>query len=65
VEEAAAGTRLHGVADEAVPFRDIAAVIGQQLNLPVTAISREETEGHFGWMTPFALLDSPASSALT
>ena len=65
LEEAPAGTRLHGVADEAVPFRDIAAVIGRHLNLPVTAISREEADGHFGWMAPFALLDSPASSALT
>ena len=65
LEEAPAGTRLHGVADEAVPFRDIAAVIGRHLNLPVTAISREEAEGHFTWMAPFALIDSPASSALT
>jgi hypothetical protein len=31
----------------------------------VTAIPREEAEGHFSWMAPFALLDSPASSALT
>jgi hypothetical protein len=31
----------------------------------VTAIPREEAEGHFTWMAPFALLDSPASSALT
>ena len=65
LEEAPAGTRLHGVADEAVPFRDIAAVIGQHLSLPLTAIPREEVEGHFTWMAPFALLDSPASSALT
>jgi nucleoside-diphosphate-sugar epimerase len=65
LEEAPAGTRLHGVADQAVPFRDIAAVIGRHLNLPVTAITREEGEGHFTWMAPFALLDSLASSTLT
>lgn len=65
LEEAPAGTRLHGVADQVIPFRDIAAVIGQHLNLPVTAISAEEAEGHFTWMAPFALLDSPASSTLT
>jgi nucleoside-diphosphate-sugar epimerase len=63
-EEAPAGTRLHGVADQAIPFRDIAAVTGRHLNLPVTAISPQEAEGHFAWMAPFALLDSPASSAL-
>ena len=65
LEEAPAGTRLHGVADEAIPFRDIAAVTGRHLNLPVTAISREEADSHFGWMAPFAPLDSPASSTLT
>jgi nucleoside-diphosphate-sugar epimerase len=65
LEEAPAGTRLHAVADEAVPFHDIAAVIGRHLDLPVTAISREEAEGHFAWMAPFATIDSPASSALT
>jgi len=65
LEEAPAGTRLHGVADEAIPFRDIAVVIGRHLSLPVTAIPREEAEGHFAWMAPFALLDSPAASALT
>jgi nucleoside-diphosphate-sugar epimerase len=64
-EEAPAGTRLHGVAEQAIPFRDIAAVIGRHLNVPVTAISPGEAEGHFGWMAPFAQLDSPASSALT
>ena len=65
LEEAPAGTRLHGVTDQAVPFRDIAAVIGRHLNLPVTAISPQEAEAHFTWMAPFALLDSPASSTLT
>lgn len=65
VEAAPAGARLHGVGDEGVPFRDIAEVIGRHLNLPVTAVSREEAEGHFGWLAPFVLLDSPASSALT
>jgi hypothetical protein len=59
MEEAPAGTRLHGVAEGAVPFRDIVAVIGRHLNLPVTAISRYEAEGHFGWMAPFALLTAP------
>ncbi len=40
LEEAPAGTRLHGVADQAIPFRDIAAVIGRHLSLPVTATLR-------------------------
>jgi len=42
VEAAPAGTRLHGVADEGVPFREIAALIGRHLDLPVASISAEE-----------------------
>ncbi len=64
LEKAPAGTRLHGVADEGVPFRDIAAVIGRQLNVPVVSISPEEA-GHFGFLALFASLDNPTSNALT
>jgi nucleoside-diphosphate-sugar epimerase len=59
LEEAPAGMRLHGVAEEAIPFRDIAAVIGRHLGIPVTAIPGEEPEGQFTWMAP-----SPSSTAL-
>jgi nucleoside-diphosphate-sugar epimerase len=65
LESAQAGARLHAVGDEGVPFRDIAEVIGKHLNLPVTAISREEADGNFGWLALFASMDVPASSGLT
>jgi nucleoside-diphosphate-sugar epimerase len=65
LESAPAGTRLHAVGDEGVPFRDIAAVIGRHLDLPVTSISREEADGHFGGFALFASMDVPASSAIT
>lgn len=65
LENAPAGTRLHGVAEQAIPFRDIATAIGEQLDLPVTAISREEAKSHFGWIAPFVELDAPASSIRT
>lgn len=65
VEAAPAGTRLHGVADEGVPFRDIAAVIGRHLNLPVLSISAEQAYEHFGFLAVFGSLDNPTSSALT
>ncbi|WP_428391949.1 SDR family oxidoreductase [Lichenicoccus sp.] len=51
----------HGVADEGVPFKQIAEVIGRQLGLPVESRGRE----HFEWFADFAGLDMPASSALT
>jgi nucleoside-diphosphate-sugar epimerase len=65
LEDAPAGTRLHGVADEGVPFRDIAAVIGRHLDVPVVSISPEEAGDHFGFLSAFASFDNPTSSALT
>lgn len=64
LESAPAGTRLHGVADEGVPFRDIAAVIGSHLNVPAVSIPAEEA-GHFGFLALFASLNNPTSNALT
>jgi nucleoside-diphosphate-sugar epimerase len=65
LEKAPAGTRLHGVADEGVPFRDIAGVIGRHLDLPVVSISPEDAPDHFGFLGLFASLDNPTSSTLT
>jgi nucleoside-diphosphate-sugar epimerase len=57
--------RYHAVAEEGVPVRDIAEVIGRRLKLPVVAKSPAEAAEHFGWLGGFAGLDGPASSALT
>jgi nucleoside-diphosphate-sugar epimerase len=65
LEKASAGARVHGVADEGVPFKEIATLIGRHLSLPVVAKSPEEAADHFGWIAPFASLDIAASSALT
>ncbi|MBB6729740.1 SDR family oxidoreductase [Cohnella zeiphila] len=65
LESATAGSRLHGVGEEGVPFRDIAGVIGRRLNLPVIGIAREEAEAHFGFLGAFTSSDNPMSSART
>ena len=65
VETAPAGSALHAVADEGVPIRDIAEVIGRHLDIPVVSISAEEAGAHFTWLAGFLGIDSPASSALT
>jgi nucleoside-diphosphate-sugar epimerase len=65
LETAPAGSTLHAVADEGVPIRAIAEVIGQHLNLPVVAIAPENAGTHFGWIGAFLAIDSPVSSALT
>lgn len=65
VLEKGMASRYHAVAEEGVPVRDIAEVIGRRLNLPVVAKSPAEAAEHFGWLGGFAGLDGPASSALT
>lgn len=65
LEQGVAGGRYHGAADEGIPMRDLAAVIGRHLSLPVVAKTPEEAPTHFGWMASFAGLDMPASSIRT
>ena len=65
LENAPAGSTLHAVADEGVPIRDIAEVIGRHLNVPVVSISPEDAGAHFTWLAGFLAADSPASSTLT
>ncbi|MFG1925971.1 SDR family oxidoreductase [Cryptosporangium sp. NPDC048952] len=61
LEQAEPGTSWHAVADEGDRVRDIAAVIGRRLNLPVEAVP-EETYGPLG---PIFAADQPSSSAHT
>lgn len=65
VERSAPGARYHAVAEEGIPVRDIAEVVGAGLNLPVISLTPEEAPAHFGWLAMFAGLDLPASSAKT
>jgi len=64
-EKGSAAARYHGVADEGVPAREIADVIGRRLNVPVVSKSREEAAEHFGWIGQFFAMDGPASSTQT
>jgi nucleoside-diphosphate-sugar epimerase len=61
----AAGTRFHAAAEEGVAFKDIAAVIGKHLQIPVVSKSSEEAAEHFGWFAGFAGTDNPTSSKKT
>lgn len=65
LEKGSAGARFHGVADEGVPVKQIAEVIGRRLNVPVVAKPPEEAADHFGWLGHFFGIDCPASSAQT
>jgi nucleoside-diphosphate-sugar epimerase len=65
VESAPAGSRLHGVAEEGVPFKQIAEAIGRNLGLPAVSVAPEQAAEHLGFLAAFAQVDNPASNELT
>ncbi|WP_024510334.1 SDR family oxidoreductase [Bradyrhizobium sp. ARR65] len=65
LEQGATAGTYHAIAEQGVPFREIAAVIGHRLNLPVASKSPEEAAEHFGWFATFVSADIPASSERT
>ena len=65
LENHEAGSRYNAVAEEGVPMREIAEVVGRGLKVPVISLSQEEAQAHFGWLAMFAGFDMPASSAQT
>lgn len=65
LEKGTAGAVYHAVAEQGVPFREIAGVIGRRLNVPAVSKTPEEAAEHFGWFAHFAAMDNPASSAQT
>ena len=65
LERGATGGPYHAIAEEGVPFKEIAGAIGRRLNLPVAAKSAEEAAAHFGFFARFAGMDVAASSDRT
>ena len=65
LEKGVAGARYHAIAEQGLPFRDIAGVIGRRLGLPVVSKTPEEAADHFGWFALFAGIDNLASSQRT
>ncbi|HYB30729.1 MAG TPA: SDR family oxidoreductase [Solirubrobacteraceae bacterium] len=65
LEAAPAGSRLHAVAEEGIPFREIAEVIAGKLELPSASIPAEDANEHFSFLGAFVSLDNPTSSELT
>jgi nucleoside-diphosphate-sugar epimerase len=61
LENAPAGSSWHAVDDEGDAVRDIAAVIGRRLRLPIESVPQET----FGPLGPIFATDQPSSSAST
>jgi nucleoside-diphosphate-sugar epimerase len=65
LEQGTAGGRYHGVAEEGVPIRDIAEVIGKRLNIPAVSRSAEEVVGALGFIGHVLAMDATGSNKLT
>ena len=65
LERGARGEAYHNVAEQGVPYRDIAEAIGRQLGLPAKSLTPSEAEAHFGPLAVWVANDGPASSEWT
>jgi nucleoside-diphosphate-sugar epimerase len=65
LEKTDAFARYQAVAEEGVPVRAIAEVLGAGLKMPVRSIAPEEAAPYFGWLAAFAGRDLRASSDKT
>src|SRR5271169_862121 len=65
LEKQEAGARYHAIAEEGVPFREIAEAIGRGLKVPVVSKSPEEAAAHFGGIGMFVGRDLIGSSVQT
>jgi nucleoside-diphosphate-sugar epimerase len=64
-EAAPAGSVLHAVGDDGVPFRVIAETMGRHLDVPATSVDPADAAEHFGPLGHFVGLDSPATASIT
>ncbi len=65
LENGPAGGVYHAVAEEGMPFRDIAAAIGKGTGVPVASRTQDQAAKSLSWLSLFAGVDNPASSVLT
>jgi len=59
------GTRYHAVAEQGIPFKNIATFIAEKLKVPVVSLTNNEAAEHFGWFAHFAKLNNLTSSEET
>lgn len=65
LERAPAGSRLHAVGDEGIPFKEIAGTIASHLGVSAVSVTMEEAPDHLGFLAPLAACNNPASNRIT
>jgi nucleoside-diphosphate-sugar epimerase len=65
LEKNRAGARYHAVAEEGVPFREIADAIAKKLSVPAVSLTPDQAAEHFGWYGGFAAMNLVGSSSKT
>jgi nucleoside-diphosphate-sugar epimerase len=65
LEQAPAGTVLHGVGEQGVQLLAIAEFVATRLGVPVRQVPADQAEEYFGWLAVLAGIDAPASSTAT
>lgn len=65
LERGSAAAAYHGVAEQGIPFREIAHTIGETLKVAVISKAPAEAAKQFSFLAPFVSVDNPVSSALT
>ncbi|PDS40574.1 3-beta hydroxysteroid dehydrogenase [Rhizobium anhuiense] len=67
LEKGPAGKSWHAVADEGIPFREIAEAIGRRLGVRAVSIPADVLmlPGYFGFLANLVTLDLPASNLIT
>lgn len=65
LEHGAKGGPFHAVAEQGIPYLQIAEAIGRHFQIPVVSISKEEAGKHFGAVAMFIGGNGPASNERT
>lgn len=65
LEKGDAGARFHGAAEEGIPVRRIAEVIGRRLAVPVVSKTPEEARELLGFIGHALAMDGPVANVLT
>ncbi|GJG85767.1 3-beta hydroxysteroid dehydrogenase [Gemmatimonadetes bacterium T265] len=65
LERGARNEAFHAIAEEGVPYRQIAEAIGRQVGVPATSLTPREAEAHFGGLAVWVGGNGPASSQKT